>query len=146
MTEESLVRGPSDLRFWRPTEIGFLAKEAKVNFTMRKSPDPTQYVVVDEFKTTKDVTGALEKLAAAAVNDEHVLSYWVLRRDAGLDESIQDGNALSREFYVFSRFRDRLSGAKFHQKTRPVWEQVKGGSEECRRTTWVEAGIGFLGR
>jgi quinol monooxygenase YgiN len=143
---EGLLERPSDLRFWRPSSIGFLKRSSHGHgsdiFQERHHDLGPQYIVVDEItprSTCKDaVLERLNRMANVAEKDESVLSFWVLHRG---DEE-QDQNIL-----VFSRYRDKSAWAQFcSHKTASAWEDVHSLSDEQRTTTWVESGLGFLGR
>lgn len=146
VTTEGLLERPSDLRFWRPSSIGFLKRSKDgqgSDIFQEKAPGQgLQYIVVDELtprSTFKDaVLEQLGKMANVAEQDDHVLSFWVLNRG----EEEQDQSIL-----VFSRYKDKNAWIQFYsRKISSVWEGVHALSDEQRRTTWVESGVGFLGR
>lgn len=147
--EEGLLAKPSDLQFWHPTDIGFLTKGAAAKFPAESNGYEPQYIITDEFKSTSEnrgqVLGTLKGIATVAENDEAVLSFWVLSR-VGLDGVVSsevDGDSI----YVFMRFASRGTSKPFcEERTASEWKQLKPLCVDRRRTTWVESGIGFLGR
>ncbi|KAL3475208.1 hypothetical protein BJX99DRAFT_230192 [Aspergillus californicus] len=138
--EEGLLERPSDLRFWRPASVGFLtranARPNSMNFMRRDRS--SQYIVVDELTPDPGqkhrVLETLQVLAREAEGREKVLSFWVLHRgDGELDESVM----------VFARYEDRDEFCRFDGSSAAAeWKAVRG----IKRTTWVESGLGFLGR
>ncbi|KAH8168994.1 hypothetical protein LIA77_11120 [Sarocladium implicatum] len=147
--EEGLLARPSDLQFWHPTGLGFLTKGTAASFSAETDDSTPQYIITDEFKTTQtqreQVLKTLASIAAAAEKTEGVLSFWVLSR-VGADGVVVpevDGDSI----YVFMRFVDRTASQSFcGEQTAAEWKQLEPNCAERRRTTWVESGIGFLGR
>ena len=150
---EGLLERPSDLRFWRPSSVGFLTRDdddgsrGPVNFMDRgrhasPSSGTRQYIVVDELMPRpgrKDqILKQLHGLAREAKRRDQVLSFWVLHRE--------DGEGL----LVFARYEDKDEWARFECRDavpamwKGVYESVV--DEGQRRTTWIESGLGFLGR
>ena len=80
----------------------------------------------------------LHGLAREAKRRDQVLSFWVLHRE--------DGEGL----LVFARYEDKDEWARFECRDavpamwKGVYESVV--DEGQRRTTWIESGLGFLGR
>jgi quinol monooxygenase YgiN len=145
VSAEGLLERPSDLRFWRPSSIGFLKRsnDGQGSDIFQETPPSLglQYIV-DELtprSTYKDaVLQQLSRIANVAEQDEHVLSFWVLHR--GEEEQDQD-------ILVFSRYKDKSAWVQFcGHETSSAWEGVHALSDEQRRTTWVESELGFLGR
>ena len=139
--EESLLERPSDLRFWRPTGIGFLGRPGIVNL-MKKDTDPhCQYAVVTELNPGSGMKGQalteLRKVADLAANTASVASFLVLHRgEVDTDESI----------YVFSLFNTKTEAQTFDGgEAGGIWKRLEEICES-RRTTWVSCGIGFIGR
>jgi quinol monooxygenase YgiN len=148
--EEGLLERPSDLRFWRPTTIGFLTQssedDSSANFIARGnqvSYEKQQYIVVDELKPRlgqkEDVLNQMRSLVALAERQTGVLSFWVLRRD----DNEQDDSLM-----VFSRYDSKDAGSRFcNQKdVSGIWDVIASLTEQNRTTTWVESGLGFLAR
>ncbi|KAJ5661368.1 uncharacterized protein N7484_000740 [Penicillium longicatenatum] len=139
--EEELLEQPSDLRFWRPTDVGFLTRRGSIDFA-GGLVHGKQYIVVDELRTELGkcdlVFDHLRKIAVEAENVEQVFSFWVLRREDEKDLT----------FMVFSGYLEKEAWAKFNAQAAvdEAWVTVYGSSEEQKRTTWVESGLGFLGR
>lgn len=139
--EEKLLEQPSDLRFWRPTDVGFLTCKEPIDFAGGLVYGK-QYIVVDELlaKLGKAdlILDLLRKIAVEAKNVEQVFSFWVLRRE---DET-------NPTFMVFSGYLEKEACARFNAQAAvdQAWVTVYGSSEEQKRTTWVELGLGFLGR
>lgn len=138
---EGLLERPSDLRFWRPTGIGFLGRPDTVNL-MKEVTDPhCQYAVVTELTPGQGMKSQalteLRKVADLAENTASVASFLVLHRgDDDADESI----------YVFSLFNTKLEAKTFEDgEAGEVW---RGLEKICksRITTWVACGIGFIRR
>ncbi|KAL2067202.1 hypothetical protein VTL71DRAFT_1626 [Oculimacula yallundae] len=145
--EEGLLARPSDLRFWRPAGIGFLTKKDQVVFSDQGGSVGKQYIITDELTPRHGSKGELldilSGIAEAALNDESALSFWVQDRigtDTGvLLEGIED------TLYLFLRCRDQASAEVFWGKT--VASKLANLEFENRRTTtWIDSGIGFLGR
>ncbi|CRG90702.1 hypothetical protein PISL3812_07747 [Talaromyces islandicus] len=146
VSAEGLLERPSDLRFWRPSSIGFLKRSSHGHgsdiFQETPRGQGPQYIVVDELtprSTCKySVLEKLSRMANAAEKNDYVLSFWVLHR--GDDEDDQS-------VLVLSRYKDKNAWVRFcSDKTASAWEEVHGLSDVHRRTTWVESGLGFLGR
>ena len=141
VAEEKLLDRPSDLRFWRPTGVGFLTRPSAVVLMKTPVGSDCRYVVVDELTPRPDMKDkALDNLrnqAALAANDSSVVSFWVLHRGEGeADESL----------YVFSMFDTKAHAEAFDREARTIRGLVDDCCGDVRRTTWVECGIGFLGR
>ncbi|KAL2204653.1 hypothetical protein CC79DRAFT_1398910 [Sarocladium strictum] len=147
---EGLLTKPSDLQFWHPVNIGFLTKGTPAIFPvdLEGSRSP-QYIVTDEFKAKPGekqvILDHLRRAAEVAEKSNGVLSFWVLSR-VGVDGSVApdlDENSL----YVFVRGDDKASVDSLYEKeAADSWADVERIVIERRRTTWVESGIGFLGR
>jgi hypothetical protein len=67
----------------------------------------------------------------------------VLDRYGG--DTVED-STLANELYVFSRFTDDAAFVEFAKSTKETWEEIALLTSASKRTTWVTAGIGFLGR
>ncbi|KAH8700163.1 hypothetical protein BGW36DRAFT_424998 [Talaromyces proteolyticus] len=143
---EGLLERPSDLRFWRPSSIGFLkrdesSRESEIfqDRSHTTSPDALQYIVIDEMTPRLGyediVIEQLCGMAHLAEQNDQILSFWVLNRG---DEAQDQG------ILVFSRYKNR--NASISDKAASAWKEVYALSNEQRRTTWVESGLGFLGR
>jgi hypothetical protein len=147
--EEGLLGKPSDLQFWHPTSIGFINKGTPKTFSVRSADSRPQYIVTEEFKAEKGqkerIFERLRNMAAVAWKDEGVLAFWVLGR-VGPDGTVVpevDEDSL----YVFLLCKDREASTGFCESgTRADWEGIRQLSLDRRRTTWVESGIGFIGR
>ncbi|SPO06781.1 uncharacterized protein DNG_09475 [Cephalotrichum gorgonifer] len=141
--EESLLERPSDLSFWRPTGVGFLGRPGTINLMKEEGTGPgLQYAVVHELVPAAGMKGQalaeLRKVADLAENSPSAASFWVLHRGDG----DKDGS-----LYVFGLFTTRMVAEKFETgESRGVWERLEDMCESTRRTTWVECGIGFIGR
>ncbi|KAL4876150.1 hypothetical protein BJY04DRAFT_223373 [Aspergillus karnatakaensis] len=149
--EEGLLARPSDLRYWRPSGVGFLSREGDagdsttVNFMERNNRLPVaearQYIVVDELTPQagkkEAVLQQLAGLAEEAEEEPRVLNFWVLHRGIGEEDE---------GLLVFSRYKDRNAGTTFMEGTVEAWKTTSTFLEGERRTTWVESGIGFLNR
>lgn len=139
---------PSDLRFWHPTDIGFLTRKKQVNFASPETTGGRQYIVVDELLPNtgrkSDILSRLESLAARSRGEETVLTFWVLDRGATQqDTGSIDGDGI----YVFARFQDKSSYKQFQSDFGEAgWNEIDSLCEKRTTTTWVEAGLGFLGR
>ncbi|KAJ5604593.1 hypothetical protein N7510_009747 [Penicillium lagena] len=138
--EEALLDRPSDLRFWRPSSVGFLTHDHKL-VSFMTSTGTNQYIVVDELTPLAGKKGQvleqLRRLAQDAKQIDQVLSFWVLHRgDGEQDESL----------LVFARYEGKAEWANFENQSKKTWKEVYELSGEQRRTTWIESGLGFLGR
>ncbi|KAI9150709.1 hypothetical protein HJFPF1_10485 [Paramyrothecium foliicola] len=147
--EEGLLARPSDLRFWHPSGIGFFTKEGQAMFASQDNGSKPQYIVTDELKVapgTKDtVLSQLGRIATIAANTEDVLTFWVLGRTR--PDGLQSVDVEDDAFFVLIRARDRIASEKFHEvTTESEWDAIANSCVDRRRTTWVESGIGFLGR
>ncbi|KAJ5772468.1 hypothetical protein N7520_002997 [Penicillium odoratum] len=139
--EDKLLEQPSDLRFWRPINIGFLTRNQSMKF-MDNSTTGGHYVVVDELMSEVGklelIMEHLRGMALEAEKLEQILSFWVLRRDDEKDPA----------FLVFSCYLDKEAWVTFNGQTEvdEAWRAAHESSKEQRRTTWIESGLGFLGR
>jgi hypothetical protein len=147
--EQELLTKPSDLRFWHPTGIGFLTKETQEIFKPQTSTAKLQYLATDEFVAkpgeTAKVLHYLRKAAAIAQKDDSVLTFWVQDRvgsSNGRAERV-DNDKLG----ILVRCRHKQAFDAFLKTTKAVaWDPIAQLSDERRTTTWVESGIGFIGR
>ncbi|KAL2864087.1 putative quinol monooxygenase [Aspergillus lucknowensis] len=136
---EGLLERPSDLRFWRPL-LGYLVYQGKpVDFSASTT---RKYIVTDELTPLPgqkvQVIGQLRLLAHEA-EQRQVPSFWVLHRgDEEQDESI----------LVFAMYKDwdEFTDIEHSREIEGCWSKLHGLCAEKRRTTWVECGLGFLGR
>ncbi|KAL4866029.1 hypothetical protein BDV12DRAFT_210756 [Aspergillus spectabilis] len=151
VSEKALLARPSDLRYWRPSPVGFLTRGGggpdTANFMVRGSRatlgGARQYIVVDELTPQagqrESVLQQLEELAREAQREARVLSFWALHRgDGEADEGL----------LVFARYKDKDAWAAFMGRSTVtgVWKATAGLLEGQVRTTWVECGLGFLSR
>lgn len=147
MGTEALLESPSDLEFWRSTDIGFLTKNGLSVFPLKEVNEELQYIVTDELvvltSSMEDLLEQLRKIAEAARREPDVQTCWVLNREADEHSSRIGEN----EVYVLSRFRTRAS-YEIYKRTasRNEWDTVIQLAVKMRTTTWEEAGIGFLGK
>jgi hypothetical protein len=145
--EEGLLVRPSDLRFWHPTGIGFLTKHVHERFLQRESRSSVQYLVTNEFIPKAGMRGevfdVLRTIATAAQEDDSVLTFWVQDRFEVSAESV--GNSDDETVYVLLRCRDRSRFDEFVART-AEWKTIGHMSEARRTTTWIDSGIGFIGR
>ncbi|KAK7227853.1 hypothetical protein V2G26_000023 [Clonostachys chloroleuca] len=137
---ESLLSRPSDLRFWGPMGIGYASREGGLDLTVR-AQGRIRYAVVHELEFDADCRGvvkaALTSLADRAIDTPAVLTFWPLGREEG-----DEGSVL-----VFSVFDDKGAAETFESAPNScVWQQITGLCKSQRRTTWIESGIGFIGR
>lgn len=137
---EGLLDGYPDLRFWRPTGIGFLAR-SPVNF-MTKQDGLKDYVVIQDLTPLEGakskVLEALRAVAESAENTSGVGSFWVLER-----EDKDDGD----DVVVFTRFASKGDYEAFVATEKAeAWKSVDGLCQHAQTTTWAESGIGYLNR
>jgi hypothetical protein len=144
---EALLETPSDLEFWRSTDIGFLTKDGLANFFPKKMDEEQQYIVTDELAIPptdlNDLLKQLRKIAETAAREPSVETCWVLDRET--DE--QGSGIVDNNIYVLLRFRARAA-YELYKKTvsQTEWDVVSQLAVKRRTTTWEEAGIGFLGK
>lgn len=144
---EALLESPSDLEFWRSTDIGFLTKDGLSIFSPKEANEELQYIVTDELTVpTASINAVLEqlrKIAETASRESSVETCWVLRRDVGDHGSgIVDNN-----LYVLLRFRSRATYELYRSNTsRTEWDLVGQLALKRRTTAWEEASIGYLGK
>lgn len=141
VAEEKLLDRPSDLRYWRPTGIGFLARPGTTS-KMRGGPQPEgQYAVVHEFTpragAKTEILAGLRKVADLAGGYDSAVSFLVLDRGEGEEDE---------GLCVFTLFESKSEAEAFEAKTDESWTRVVETSEWRRRTTWVASGVGFIGR
>ncbi|OAA68640.1 hypothetical protein SPI_00835 [Niveomyces insectorum RCEF 264] len=148
---EALLSLPSDLRFLQPTGTGFMYRKAPPHTSEAPEGD---YVVVDELKPVSAAVGhdqaprdqllaALKRVAddvETSPLQASVLSFWVLeyRPEYG-DETL----------VVFARFASKAAyerAFKDSNVVRTAETQLNEASSWRRTTTWVGAGVGFVGR
>ncbi|OAL46296.1 hypothetical protein IQ07DRAFT_590482 [Pyrenochaeta sp. DS3sAY3a] len=146
--EEKLLSKPSDLRFWRPGGIGFLTKGAPAVFGPVESSSRLQYLVTEEINPRNGERSKIfelfRRIVANAEQDDATLTLWVQDRIGTPDtrpEKIED-----ESLFVLLRFEDRNGADAFYSQTKSEWAKIRELSEHNRRTTWVESGIGFIGR
>ncbi|CAG9981760.1 unnamed protein product [Clonostachys byssicola] len=137
---ECLLSRPSDLRFWRPMGIGYDSREGGLDLAVRAQDRP-RYAVVHELEFDADCRGVvkatLARLAGQALETPAVLSFWPLGREE------EDGGST----LVFSLFYDKEAAETFESAPNScVWQKIAGLCKSQRRTTWIECGIGFIGR
>lgn len=86
MAAEALLARPSNLRYWRPSSVGFLGRTTQDGEAVSKTKSPA-YIVVEELTPRVGKKGAvlrqLDGLAREAEQDTCVLSFWVLHRGEG---------------------------------------------------------------
>lgn len=144
---EALLESPSDLEFWRSTDIGFLTKDGPSIFSLKEMNGELQYIVTDELAVPIASIDALleqlRKVAETARLESTVETCWILKRN--LDEH---GSAtFDNNVYVLLRFQSREAYELYKGTTsRAEWDMVSQLAVQRRTTTWEEAGIGFLGR
>lgn len=101
-----------------------------------------QYVVVDELSLkpgqNEVVSGLLQILALEAENTDQCLSFWVLSRNGERDPA----------FLIFACWADKEAWSAFvaQAKVCETWKAAHDSSEQQRRTTWIQSGLGFIGR
>jgi hypothetical protein len=105
------------------------------------STGTNHYIVVDELTPLAGYKGQvqeqLRQLAQDAKQIGQVHSFWVLHRgDGEQDESL----------LVFARYEGKNEWANFENQSKRAWKEAYELSGEQRRTTWIESGLGFLGR
>jgi hypothetical protein len=144
---EALLESPSDLDFWRSTDIGFLTKDGPSVFDLKETNQERQYIVTDELAIPaadmKALLEQLRKIAETASREPSVETCWVLKRD--VDE--HGGGFVGNNVYVLLRFQSRAA-CELYKRTvsRTEWDVVSQLAVKRRATTWEETGIGFLGR
>ncbi|KAL3462173.1 hypothetical protein BJX64DRAFT_288712 [Aspergillus heterothallicus] len=136
---EGLLDRPSDLRFWRPLLGHLVYQEEPVDFSASTT---SQYIITDELTPLpgrkEHVVEQLGMLAHQA-EKRQVPSFWVLHRgDGEQDESL----------LVFARYNDQNGCVDIdgQSEIKESWGRVYELCASKRRTTWVESGLGFLGR
>lgn len=142
VAEQCLLERTSDLRFWRPTGIGFLTPPGRVQSMKNPADSDCRYVIVNELipKTGMKAIalGKLREGAVLAADTATTARFWVL--DRGDDDEDQS-------LYVFSMFERKADAEAFEAgEVRANWKVLDEICESRRRTSWVECGIGFLGR
>lgn len=144
---EALLERPSDLEFWRSTDIGFLTKDGLSIFSPKDADEELQYIVTDELAvpiaSIDAVLEQLQKIAQAAKRESSVETFWVLTRD--VDDHCS-GN-VDNNVYVLLRFRSRAAYELYRRTaSRTEWNLISQLTLKRRTTTWEESGIGFLGK
>jgi hypothetical protein len=103
--------------------------------------------VTDEFVlrqgTGNHVLEHLRKVATAAQEDEAVLSFWVQGRldPSAASSEIGDDSSV----YVLLRCQSQQAFNAFIAQA-SEWKLIDGMVENRKTSTWVESGIGFIGR
>lgn len=139
VADESLLESPSDLRFWRPTGIGFLTRDEPISFRVGGSD---QHVVIDQFTPSTgdktDILALMRRIASAAAEDQHVSSFWVLDRGADEDDGV----------YVFACYKSKEAWSTFEAgQVSELWAEARSLNQgDWLRTSWKASGIGFIGR
>lgn len=141
VAQEGLLERPSDLRFWIPTGIGFLGRPGTVNLMKTGHGDECQYAIVNELRPGAGMKGntleQLRRLACLAADTASIRSFSVLDRGA----QDQDETLL-----VFGLFTTKNDANRFEDGyAKEIWQSLEEACER-RRTTWVECGVGFIGR
>lgn len=144
---EALLESPSDLEFWRSTNIGFLTKDGLSVFSLKEVNEELEYIVTDEFAVLPDkmevLLEQLRLIAEAASREPSVETCWVLNRE--VDE--HSSGIGEHNVYVLLRFRTRASYELYkNTASRNEWDVVNQLAVKRRITTWEEVGIGFLGK
>lgn len=141
MGEEGLLERPSDLRYWKPTDIGFVIRPG-IEGQMKVPPvGEGRYLIVNELgpnvSSKGQVMAQMRELATLAGDSRSVVSFLVLDRGEGdADESV----------YVFSLFEDKATAKEWENAGSGIWSDLEAICLRRRRTTWRECGIGFIGR
>lgn len=152
--EEALLERPSDLRFWHPTGIGFMnrgsAPHDEGEGETIDGSNSQHYIVVDELMphpgSKSDILGLLKRIADVAEVNGEVRTFWVLDRVGTADqeagkEGTDDG------IYVIGRFTSKQSYDHYlGGLLDSLWKEIDRLCESRRNTTWIESGIGFIGR
>lgn len=146
--EEGLLERPSDLRFWKPSTVGYLTRsnedDSSTNFIARGSGalcESQQYIAIDELTPRPgqkdECLNQMRSLVALAERQILVLSFWVLHRGDN------DDNLL-----VFARYDNKDAATRFcnRKDISGIREAIASLTEQQRTTTWVESGLGFIGR
>jgi hypothetical protein len=105
--------------------------------------------VTDEFVPKKGAKGKifdiLRSLAVDAQEEDSMLTFWVQDRIGTSDTRSEDEH--DESVYVLLRCKNKQAFKAFVAQERTgEWERVGQLSENRRTTTWVESGIGFIGR
>jgi heme-degrading monooxygenase HmoA len=139
VASEGLFTEYPDLRFWKPTDVGFMTR-SPVNF-MSDRKGEKQYFVVQEFSPAEggkaNLLEILGEVAGRTQSLDKVKSFWALDR-----ADPEDGE----DVVVVSRFDSKEDYDALFQSEREAWKTVSGQVKAETVTTWVEAGIGFLDR
>ncbi|KAL2848912.1 hypothetical protein BJY01DRAFT_246137 [Aspergillus pseudoustus] len=136
---ENLLERPSNLRFWRPL-LGYLVYRGEpVDFSFSIG---RQYIVTTELTPSpgqKEQVVEQLRLLAQEANQRRVPSFWVLHRG----DEVEDESLL-----VFSRHNDFDAWTDFEHQAHleAAWVKTYELCADKRLTTWVESGLGFLGR
>ncbi|VUC26641.1 unnamed protein product [Clonostachys rosea] len=139
VVSEGLLTAYPDMRFWRPTGAGFLARTP---VELKSSGDPSAGHIIIQDLTLDDSSAkakAVDELNAIAKSGEASLeSFYILER-----ENTEDGEDL----IVFAKFNSAENYASFREGDagRP-WKAAEAIAKSVRTTQWKESGIGFLGR
>lgn len=141
MADEKLLDRGSDLRFWRPTGVGFMRRSPVANVMSNGSSETCQYLIRNDLKPRssmkQDVLSHLEVLAHLAM-DGTATTFWALHRG----DDYQDESLL-----VLSLFANKSQAKAFETGAAgDVWRDVESKCSSRKRTTWLECGIGFVGR
>lgn len=144
MAAEALLARPSNLRYWRPSSVGFLGRTTQDGEAVSKMKSQA-YIVVEELTPRAGKRGSvlrqLNGLAREAEQDTSVLSFWVLRRGEG-DEEEDEGLLV----FVRCESKDAWAGFMARGVVAEPWGAMEAMLDGQMRTTWVECGVGFLGR
>jgi quinol monooxygenase YgiN len=136
VAQESLLEQPSDLRFWRPTGIGFLSN-GKEPIICADGSNEEFVVVYETLPKPGQKEEVLQRLRDVANDCGGALSFWVLERG----ESDGDG------VYVFSRWTGKGAWEAFMESgSGRVMRLVEGECEQWLCTKWHGRGLGFLAR
>ncbi|KAJ4298003.1 hypothetical protein N0V90_005902 [Kalmusia sp. IMI 367209] len=81
VAQEGLLERPSDLRFWRPTGIGFLTKTGPLACSASSEEEfVVIYEISPKYAQKENVLQRLRTVAQRAGGDGSALSFWVLDR------------------------------------------------------------------
>jgi hypothetical protein len=152
-----LLQKPTDLRFLQPTGVGFMCRESPTGASLlfqdvlphilRNSDGKLpgeHYVVVYEMqplsKAEKDqAVEIVREIADKIISEAKTawLSFWLLeyKPEYG-DEGLK----------LFTMFRDKESFEKEQHIFTDIQRKTKSLTSSARTTTWLQSGIGFIGR
>ncbi|KAJ1333120.1 (4S)-4-hydroxy-5-phosphonooxypentane-2,3-dione isomerase [Microdochium nivale] len=143
---ENLLDKSSDLRYRQPLDFGFLIPAGANATVYQDQPKTAAYIVLEFLQPAPGRRGELLDLLRDTastmqnIGQDVVQSFWPTELVEAQDDEMV---VIFQRYTSKQAYEDTVLGSEEIKAYREKWQEI---CSQQQRTTWVDSGLGFIGR